>query len=323
VCVGLRGLIIGGYGGHAAYAFAVCRELARRGAELEILLPRGYSHLARKFEGLGKLAFATLPRKPLEPLWRGAPRWLLNFLESLKLAGGDFDFVFASGSNFSLLPSIIARFLGRARLYTLEDLNRFYSRSKAVSLLARAGATVFLQWEEQKSLYPSGLVAGPVFEPQIYRTEDRGYVLVTTGTLGDRELIEALIELEVGEAVIQAGDLNMSEYKRKRPEWVFFNYTEDMHWWIAGASVVVTHPGTTAATARLAYGKPVVIAYTRRHSRLYDKREVALLAKKLGAALLERPQADALLRSIEVAKRAERAAYPSGAAKIANTILGG
>ena len=49
----IRGLIVAGYGGHAAYSFAVVYELAKLGFKLNILLPRGYEYLAWKFERLG------------------------------------------------------------------------------------------------------------------------------------------------------------------------------------------------------------------------------------------------------------------------------
>jgi len=50
---GIGGLIVAGYGGHAAYSFAVAYELAKLGFKLDILLPRGYEYLAGKFKRLG------------------------------------------------------------------------------------------------------------------------------------------------------------------------------------------------------------------------------------------------------------------------------
>ncbi|MEM4904243.1 MAG: polysaccharide biosynthesis protein, partial [Desulfurococcaceae archaeon] len=72
----MKGLILAGYGGHAGYAFAVAEELVKRGVELEVLLPRGYRYLEKRFEKLGSVRYATLPRKPLEPLYKGVHRWL-------------------------------------------------------------------------------------------------------------------------------------------------------------------------------------------------------------------------------------------------------
>jgi len=42
-----------GYGGHAAYSFAIAYELAKLGFKLDTLLSRGYEYLAWKFERLG------------------------------------------------------------------------------------------------------------------------------------------------------------------------------------------------------------------------------------------------------------------------------
>jgi len=188
----VRGLIVAGYGGHAGYAFAIAHELVKRGVELDIILPRGYEYLARKFIGLGKIHYITLPRRPLEQFYKGVHRWFNAFLESLGLLRVKYDFVFASGSNFSVSPSLLLRLFKRTPVFTLEDVNRFTKPSKAVKALHVIGAKVMLHWEEQKSMYPDGLVIGPVYEPAIYEPRDEGYILVTLGTLGSKEVFDAV-----------------------------------------------------------------------------------------------------------------------------------
>ncbi|MEM1635556.1 MAG: polysaccharide biosynthesis protein [Thermosphaera sp.] len=316
----LKGLVIAGYGGHAGYAYAVSVELVKRGVELDILLPRGYRFLERRFEKLGEIIHATLPRKPLEPFHRGLHRWFKAFAESLSLARRSYDFAFATGSNFSIPASLTLKILRRTKVYTLEAVDRVLKRTKAVSILYKTGATVFLPWEEQLEMYPRGVVVGPIYEPLVYEPRNDGYVLITTGTLGAEELFEAAVELDVEKMVVQTGDVDPAPYAARKPGWVFFQYTEDLYKWIAGARIVVTHPGITAATARFAYGKPVVIAYTRRHSKIFTRREVEAFAEKLNAAFLDEATPSKLAEALREAENSRVPAYPNGAVKIAEYI---
>ena len=317
----MKGLIVAGYGGHAGYAFALAHELSKRGVELDILVPRGYEYIVEKFRSMGSIVYMTLPRRPLEPIYKGLHRWIVASAESLKLLKSKYDFVFASGSNFSILPFLATKVARGVKAYTLEAVDRVYTRSKAVSAMYRLGATVFLHWREQLKLYPKGLHVGPIYEPAVYEPRDGGYVLVTTGTLGAREVFDALVQLDLEKAVVQTGDVAVEPYARKKPNWVFFNYVEDLYKWIAGAGVVVTHPGLTAATARLAYGKPLVLVYTRRHSKLFTKEEVKTLAEKLRAVYLEEVTPDKLAAAIEEAKHLEKPDYEHGASRAAALIL--
>ncbi|MEM4762405.1 MAG: glycosyltransferase [Desulfurococcaceae archaeon] len=319
----MRGLIIAGYGGHAGYAYAVAYELIKLGVELDILLPRGYDYLADRFRKLGEVYYATLPRKPLEPFYRGLHRWIKALIESLKLLRGKYDFVFASGSNFSIPASTTLKILRNQRIYTLEAVDHIYTKSKAVNALSKLGAVVFLHWEEQLKMYPDGVVVGPVYEPALYEPRNEGYVLVTTGTLGAREVFDALVQLELEKAVVQTGDVEPEQYFERKPQWVFFKYTSDLYKWIAGADVVVTHPGVTAATARLAYGKPLVLVYTKRHSKLFIREEVKALASKLNAAYLEEPTPDKLYEALEKARRLVKPRYKVGSLEIAKYIAHG
>ncbi|MEM4528885.1 MAG: glycosyltransferase [Desulfurococcaceae archaeon] len=317
----MRGLVIASYGGHAGYAYTVARELAKRGVELDILLPRGYLYLETRFKELGRTIYATLPRRPLEPFHKGVHRWLRAFAESLNLVREKYRFIFAPGSNFSILPSITLKTLRKSRVYTLEAVDRVCRGSMAVNFLYKTGAMVFLHWEEQLRIYPHGVVVGPVYEPLIYEPRDEGYVLLTTGTLGADDLFNAALELDVDKMVIQTGDIDPTPFMQRKPKWVFFKYTEDLHKWIAGARIVITHPGITAATARLAYGKPVVIAYTKRHSKLFTKREVKAFAEKLNAVFLDEATPGKLVEALEEAEKKPSIQYTNGAVKIAEHIM--
>ncbi|MEM0379132.1 MAG: polysaccharide biosynthesis protein, partial [Thermosphaera sp.] len=80
------------------------------------------------------------------------------------------------------------------------------------------------------------------------------------------------------------------------------------------------HPGITAATARFAYGKPVVIAYTRRHSKIFTRREVEAFAEKLNVVFLDEASPDKLAEALKEAEGKLVPAYPSGAVRIAELI---
>lgn len=318
----MKGLIVAGYGGHAGYAFAVAYELVKAGTKLDVLLPRGHEYLAKKFNGIGRVYYMTLPRRPLEPFHKGLHRWFIAFIESLKIALEEYDFVFTSGSNFSVPPSTTLRLLKKTPLYVLEDVNRFTKPAKAVKALRAFGATTLLQWNEQKALYPDGVIVGPVYEPALYRPRNEGYLLVTLGTIGSHEVFNTVVKLDIEKAVVQTGDIDPKLYSKEKPNWTFFRYTEDLHWWLAGASAVITHPGTTAVTARLAYNKPVVIVYTKRHSPLYPKSDVKKLAEKLGAVLVEAVSPEALIKALKEAEKLSRPSLRNGAIEISRIIVG-
>ncbi|MEM4757252.1 MAG: glycosyltransferase [Desulfurococcaceae archaeon] len=316
----MKGLLVAGYGGHAGYAFAIASELAMY-ADLDILLPRGYEYLENKFTSLGNIRYLTLPRKPLEPFHQSIHRWFMSLIESLGLVKQNYTFVLSTGSNFSIMPSLTLKFIKGNPLFTLEDVNRFSKPAKAVRVLSRAGAMVFLHWEEQLHLYPEGIVVGPVHEPAFYEPGDEGYVLVTLGTLGSRDVFDTIVNMDFEMAVVQTGDVDYKPYVSKKPSWIFFKYTNDLHKWLSKASVIITHPGTTAVTARLAYGKPTVIVYTRRHAPLYPKSDVETLARKLNAHFIDRVDENTLTEAIEKAKKLSKPETGNGVKAIVDFIL--
>jgi len=315
----VRGLIVAGYGGHAGYAYAIALELYKRGVELEILVPREYPHLVERFRSLGVVDTLTLPRKPLEPLYKTPHKWFLSFLESLRYARREYDFVLATGSNFSIPPSLIQRLLKSAVIYAVEDF-KVSKPSKAVSFLHRFGARVFLQWPEQLRIYPNGVLVGPVYEPRLYEPRDEGYVLVSMGMLGSPELVESILELDYERVVVQLGDLEPEPYAKRKPRWVFFKYTSDIHKWLAGASVVITHPGNISMTTRLAYRKPLVLVYTARHSRIHSVVDAKTLAEKLNAVFLEKATPSKLQEAVEKSRKLKPPELPVGAERIAEIL---
>lgn len=318
-----RLLVIAGYGGHFGYAFAVLHELSRAGyRNSAILVAEGSEHLVERLRPYGDVKTSLLPRRPGEPLIRTVPRWIRALPQSIGLVMEEkrISAVFAGGSNFSILPSIMARALRGSTLYTLETIERFFTVSRAVRILRRLGAKVFLHWEEQRRLYPRGEVVGPVYEPRMYEPRDEGYVLVTTGTLGYPELISSLEKLRLERVVVQTGDLDPGPIASRNPTWRAFRYTKDIHIWIAGASLVITHQGTTAAVSALAYGKPTLVVWSPRVTLGARRDEARIYAEKIGAAFLGSPEPSLVKSAIERIGP-PNVTYPNGAERIARELL--
>lgn len=315
-------LLIAGYGGHAGYAYAVGYSLVKRGFKNNVfLVAEGYDFLAEKFKPLGKVFFQVLPRKPAEPLYKGLHRWFKAMLQSTELSRRfDVAAVFAAGSNFSIPPSIVFKTLKRASTYTLEAIEHFTKPSKAVKLLEKMYSTVFLHWEEQQDMYPGGIVVGPVYEPPLYEPRDEGYVLVTTGTLGYKDLFDAIEQLGLNRVVLQTGDVDPEPYAKRNPSWITFRYTSDIHRWVAGASLVITQQGLTAAIAALGYRKPVIIVWNPRVVLGAPKHDVKLYAEKIGAVFLEKPNLQLLKQAIELPERPKKT-YCSGSDTIARILI--
>lgn len=315
-------LLIAGYGGHSGYVFAVVYELSRMGFKDNIVLvPEGYEFLADKFEPYGRVCFQVLPRRPAEPLYSGLHRWVKAFLQSMNLIlKRRVSAVFAGGSNFSIPSSLIAKVFKNSKVYTIEAIEHFTTPSRAIKILEAVGSTVFLHWEEQLEIFPKGIVVGPVYEPPIYEVGDEGYVLVTTGTLGHKELFDVIERLGLEKVVLQSGDIDPQPYLSRNPSWTGFKYSSDIHRWIANASLVITQQGLTASISRLAYRKPTVIVWNPRVTLGAKKQDVKTYAEKLETPLVEEVTTKTIRDAIENVKPLIKT-YPNGSYKIANIII--
>lgn len=297
-------LIIAGYGGHAGYAFAVVHELLKLGfKDNVIVVAEGYDFLLDKFKGYGEVCMQVLPRKASEALHRGIHRWFIAFHQSAKLLSKhEFKATFSTGSNFSIPPSILSK-IKSIPLYTMETIERFKKPARAVKILEKIGTTVFLHWDEQLEIYPKGRVVGPIYEPAIYEPKDEGYVLVTTGTLGYKELFDTIEKLKLEKVVLQTGDVDPEKYLKRNPKWIAFKYTSDIHKWIANASLVITHQGgATTSTARLAYGKPTIMIWNPRIRSSATKQDVEIYAQKIGVPFIEKLELSLVKKAMEEVK---------------------
>ncbi|MEM1620164.1 MAG: hypothetical protein QXU97_04235 [Fervidicoccaceae archaeon] len=310
-----------GGGGHTGYAIAIAQRLLGR-AELIFVATDGDSWTERRASRLGRLFSVPRLRSPDDPrpLLLSAGAFARSLARSLRALPRDLGALISTGSNQAVAPALAAR-LRRAPVLNLECCDRIATTSAAARYLYRLGiaSRTLLQWEEQLELYPRGEVVGPVYELPEREPFDGGYVLVTAGTYGYEELFDELLESGLESVVLQTGRVSPAKYAR--PGWVVFDFDPDFGRWLAGARVVVAHPGVTALNAALAYGKPVVVAHNPRWRLSVTREDARLLAEKLNGIFLEKVDARELRRAIEEAEGRRPPSYPEGAARAAEIAL--
>ena len=306
-------------GGHSGYAKAIAHYL---GDEITkyFIIARGDQWTANKIKDYGNIIDMQMPRKLNEPLLFTLHRWPLAFIESLYKIKRRCRVLISCGSNLSIAPAITA-WLKRLKIVNVESIVRLSSPGKTPSILRPISDVTLVHWEEQAKLLPGAVVVGPIYEPPRYKTSDEGYILVTTGTHGHRELFDLLTEIGPSNIVLQTGEIDPKPYREKRPEWQVIDFTPDLVRLIAKASIVITHfPGMTSATAALAYRKPVVMVAAPHLKLSASIEDGELYAKKIGAVFIKQLSKRNLREAIERASSLEPRRYENGAKKAAEII---
>ncbi len=285
-------------GGHSGYAYAIAYYLRKLGIQVAFLTARGDPWTKEKLKQLGRIIEIEMPRKPNEPLYKTIHRWPRAAIDALKTVTEEYDILVACGSNHSIMPALVAKTRG-LKLVNLESIVRFTVPGRTPKLLYPIADLTIVHWKEQLKHYPKAFVAGPIYEPPKYKPKDEGYILVTAGTQGHKQLFDTISKLNLKNVVMQTGKVDPKPYQQKHPSWIVFRYDPDLEKWIAGASIVITHfPGMTSATAALAYQKPVILVpapHLKYSAPLADGR---IYAKKVGAILLLNNLQRTLLRII-------------------------
>jgi len=311
-------VLLAGGGGHTGYAYALAQQLAGR-CEMEIVVPEGdkLSHnRLKRFGDVRTMAKPRGPKTPLAPFMAGLAK---SFLRSSFMVRGK-AIVVSTGSNFCLAPCMLAWMNGIPTV-NLESSVRFTNASKTAKLLERSSTITALQWEEQKKLLPKGEVFGPMLAKPEVKPYDGGYILVTGGTYGHKMLFQALDSSSLENVVLQAGALYNQGYTQRHPSWKVIDYSDKFHELIAGAQVVVTHFGETIIDSALVYGKPTVISVNPDWTRTAGLEDATVLCKKVNGVLLDEFTPDALIRSIDAAKKMKPPELPTGAEPLSKTIL--
>ncbi len=313
-----RVLILAGGGGHTGYAYALAQALHKR-VSLSFLVPEGDCLSERRLARFGRVQFLVKPRGPKTPTRIFAVGLAKAFRDSVKLSFHEYDVVVSSGSNFCLLPSIMAWMRG-VPVVNIESPARFSNPSKTVRILQPFSAITALHWEEQKRIL-KGVVVGPILPNPEFRTDNRGYLLVTGGTYGHRLLFDALAESNLHNIVLQTGPVDPTPYIKKHPEWKVIGVTERFHELLAGAELVVTHFGVTMLEAAVVYKKPVVVVPNPEWTRGAAQKDAEYLAKKTNGVLVSKIRLETLLEAIDEAKKRKPPTLPNGAENLAKIII--
>ncbi len=292
--------LIASGGGHTGYAIAIAEELVNvlSGEPIVFIVPRNdYWSISRIIKRIGRVGkkyivveHVVKPRKPLEP-WRifivRSPRALYDSFRVFERVRELVSIVICTGSNHSLYPSIVSKLFYGKKVFCIEAVDRIITSSKTVKILYEfLGIPIFIHWSEQKRNYPRGLVTGPVYEKPLYKPRDEGYILVTTGTMGNKKLFDLLLNTSLENVVVQTGRINPEYILKHKPGWKVFRFDPDIDKWIAGATLVISHQGLTVVEAALAYRKPVILAFNPDLPSTSKYIDAWFLAKKLNSTLI-------------------------------------
>jgi len=311
-------LILAGYGGHAGEAYALAQELQGK-VKLSFLVPEGDTLSKARLSRFGKVDTLILPRGPKTPHHVFIPRLLKAFIQSLRKVSSEFDVVVSLGSNFSIPPALVA-WAKRIPVVNIENCVRFVKPSKTAKILQYFSKITALQWEEQRKIL-KGIVFGPLIPKPEVKPWNGGYILVTGGTYGHKLLFDTLAESDLDNVVLQTGKMNPTPYIKKHPEWKVITVTEDFHELIAGASLIVTHFGSTILEV-IAYKKHALLVppYSK-WTRTASPKDAEFFARKFNYVLVSEIKLENLLNGIREATKRKVPTLPNGARNLANKIM--
>ncbi len=311
-------LILAGGGGHTGYGYALAQRLYGR-ANLHFLVPKGDTLSEERLSKFGTVEFLLKPRGAKTPTKEFIPKLAKAFVEAFKKISNEFDAVVSTGSNFCIPPSFFAWMKG-IPLINIESSVRFTKASKTALLLQPFSAITALHWEEQKKILKKGVVVGPLLPKPEIEPWNGGYILVTGGTLGHKQLFDAILESKLDNVVLQTGKVNPEPYRKRHPEWKVIEYSTKFYELVAGADVVVTHFGSTILEA-LIYGKPTIIVPNPEWTRTAGIEDAKRLAEKVNAVLVSEITLDSLLDALKEVKGRTRLKFHDGAQTLADIIL--
>ncbi|MEM2768245.1 MAG: glycosyltransferase, partial [Candidatus Bathyarchaeia archaeon] len=165
-----------------------------------------------------------------------------------------------------------------------------------------------------------GTVVGPLIPKPEVQPRNDGYILVTGGTLGHKQLFDVISESKLENVVLQTGKVDPEPYRKKHPEWRILTHSAKFHELVAGADVVVTHFGATILEA-LVYKKPTVVVPNPEWTRTAGIEDAKCYIKKVNAILVSEITLEKILEAIEKSKETLPPTLPDGAENLAKIIL--
>ena len=311
-------LILAGGGGHTGFAYALAQRLEDR-ASMTFLIPEGDTLSQKRLNRFGNIDYIPKPRGAKTPTGEFAYNLARAFAVSMKKVTRDFDVAVSTGSNFCIPPAFTA-FSKRIPIVNIEGEIRFTRASLTARILQPFSAITALQWPEQKKLL-KGTVVGPLFHRPEIQPWNGGYILVTGGTLGHKQLFDAVNESDLMNIVLQTGEIDPQPYRKGHPEWKIIRYSSNFPELLAGAELIVTHFGSTALES-VVYKKPAVMVLNPEWKRTVGKADATIFAKKVGATFLSDVNLETLTCAIETAKKNKTPELRDGAKVLASMILG-
>ncbi|MCE4617353.1 MAG: hypothetical protein F7C32_02060 [Desulfurococcales archaeon] len=311
-------LITAAPGGHSGYAYAIGLRLRELGYKPVFLAAEGYDWIVKKLTRIGHVEYAPMPRRVGEPLYRSLHRWPAAFVKAFSKVKPEYRVLVSCGANLSIPPAIVSKLKGMY-LVNVESIVRMSGPGKTPRFLHRIADLTLVHWPEQEKFLRGARVVGPIYEPPRFESSDGGYVLVTAGSVGFRELFDVVVEAGFERLVIQTGRVDPDAYKKRA--WKVFDYDPDLERWIANASLVITHfPGMTSATAALAYKKPVVLVPAIHLTMSAPVTDCPLYSAKIGAVCINKLSPKAILEATDKARKVDKPSYTEGAMEAARLI---
>lgn len=312
-----RILILAGGGGHTGFAYALAQRL-KNSADMTFLIPEGDALSQKRLRNYGKTESIPKPRGARTSTGKFVYNLIRAFVVSMKKVTRNYDVVISTGSNFCVPPAITA-FLKRISIVNIEGEVRFTRASLTARILQPLSVFTALQWPEQKRLL-KGTIVGPLFQIPKIQPHNRGYILVTGGTMGHKQLFDVINESNLKNVVLQTGKIDPFPYIQRHPEWKIIRYTSNFTELLAGADLIITHFGSTALESAV-YRKPIVMVLNPEWTRTVGKIDAQILAKKLGATFIADIDLMKLTKAIENAKSNKAPELIDGAKILAKKIL--
>jgi UDP-N-acetylglucosamine:LPS N-acetylglucosamine transferase len=311
-------LIMAGGGGHTGYGYALAQRLHSR-VSLHFLVPDGDALSQKRLNKFGSVDSLLKPRETKTPTREFIPKLFKAFLDSSKRTPRKYSVVVSTGSNFCIPPALLSWVKG-IPLVNIESSVRFTKASRTALLLQPFSSLTVLHWEEQKKLLKKGVVFGPLLPKPEIKPWKGGYILITGGTYGHRQLFDVVSESKLENVVLQTGKVDPEPYRRKHPKWNVVQYSTKFYELVAGADVVVTHFGSTILEA-LIYRKPTVVVPNPEWTRTAGVEDAKHLVRKVNAVLVSDLSLGRLMRAVEEARAKDIPVFPDGAQRLAEVIL--
>lgn len=311
-------MILAGGGGHTSIALALAQTLQAK-IHLSFLIPENDQLSRRLLSPYGEVDELTKGRYPHSSNYLFPLRFLISISQSFSRVRREYNLVVSTGSNFCIPPALIA-FIKFIPVVNIESRVAITKPSKTARLLRPFSEWTILQWEEQlKNL--KGTVVGPIFPQKRFEIKDAGYILVTGGTEGHKSLFDAVVKLDLNRVVMQTGKVCPETYRRLKPGWEFISYSTEFEKLIAEASLVITHQGGGTIFEAVLYEKPLIIVFNPELTRTANTEDMKLLARKVNAPFLDRPDSNKILDLIQQSSSEKTPQFKNGRENLTQIIL--